>query len=235
MLSCDSLDLTEPKSHVAKFLHERRQSLNLSFNHSESNHRPSICHFRLKDNHSVAVGRMHLSSPIAFFKFSQYPYFCSRISTGATEPQSSALNGTELISQMSEGYTKTHVIYLYLISGFILAIPGIGFIILYVKSGPSQPRSDPGSESLRSVWSNTSARIRVALLLVCFLNLLVIGSQDAYGDMLLTYAVLGPLSMSKASGTYLTTVYWAAMSFGNLNGEKRNALRISFLPWNRIW
>ena len=145
------------------------------------------------------------------------------------EPQLPVRNGTELIPQISESYTKTNVFYMYLISGLILAIPGVGFIILYAKSGPSQPTSDPGSESLRSVWSNTSARILVALLLVCLMNLLVVGSQDAYGDMLLTYAVLGPLSMSKASGTYLTTVYWAATSFGNLNGKKRIVLRISFL------
>ena len=88
-----------------------------------------------------------------------------------------------------------------------------------IKSGPTKPRPDPGSENPRSVWNNSSVQVLIALFLVCLMNLLVIGVEDVYGDMLLTFAVLGPLKMTKTCGMYLTTVYWAAMSFGNLNGK----------------
>ena len=129
------------------------------------------------------------------------------------------------MSETTHEYTSTNVVYLYLIIGFILAIPAIGFVALHIKSGATQARSDPRSESPRSMWNRTSTRALVALFLVGLMNLLVIGSQDIYGDMLLTFAVLGPLNMTKTSGMYLTTAYWAAMSFGNLNGERTSGYR----------
>jgi len=48
--------------------------------------------------------------------------------------------------------------------------------------------------------------------------LIYFGTQDTYSNLLTTYAVLGPLELTKTKGVYLTSLFWASMCFGRLNG-----------------
>lgn len=54
---------------------------------------------------------------------------------------------------------------------------------------------------------------------MCIVNFLIYGVQETYGNMLTTFAVLGPLNMSKVNGVYLATAFWVSMCAGFLNGE----------------
>ena len=111
--------------------------------------------------------------------------------------------------------SPTHVLYLYLIIASLLAIPGISFMMLYLrnKAESSIPEQLANKSTFRCSFSTLMLLASTALI-----NMLLIGIQCTYGNLLMAYAVLGPLKMSKSMGTYLTTVLWTAMCFGNING-----------------
>ncbi|XP_067944216.1 sodium-dependent glucose transporter 1A-like isoform X2 [Watersipora subatra] len=128
-------------------------------------------------------------------------------------------NITTTAIQVDDSFTKTHVHFYYIIIALLLAVPAISFFMLYFKRDKSQRHTkedESNSESL--TLSDCSIPLVSAISLLFLQCLLYFGIQDTYSNLLTTFSVLGPLSMTKPRGVYLTSLFWASMCIGRING-----------------
>lgn len=130
------------------------------------------------------------------------------------------LNGTTAWNDGPKNFTETHVQFYYVIMGLVLSTPALAFFMLYFKRDKSnrQIKADTSKSDSLAVRDCT-----VPLVIACgsiFMQCLIyFGTQDTYSNLLTTYAVLGPLELTKTKGVYLTSLFWASMCFGRLNGK----------------
>ena len=123
------------------------------------------------------------------------------------------------IDRQDGGQGETNVAYFYLLMAGGLVVPAIGFISLYCKLKRRERSSVQSTKDQRFKLSRSIIPYIGALAAALLINSLIIGVQHAYGNMLMTFAVLGPLAMTQREGIYLTVVFGTSMCFGNLNGK----------------
>lgn len=117
-------------------------------------------------------------------------------------------------------YTETKVQFYYVIIALILGVPAGCFFTFYFKrdsKGTNHVQENKASEPL--AFSSCTLPLTAAIVLLFIQCLMYFGIQDTYSNLLTTFAVLGPLKLSKAKGVYLTSIFWASMAFGRLNGK----------------
>ena len=124
------------------------------------------------------------------------------------------------IDRQGGGQGETHVACFYLLMAGGLMVPAIGFISLFCKLKRRERSSTRCTKDQPFKLSRSIAPYIGALAAALLINSLITGIQHAYGNMLMTFAVLGPLAMTRREGIYLTVVFGTSMCFGNLNGKK---------------
>lgn len=134
-------------------------------------------------------------------------------------PINSSLNTTTTEMPDTSAFTQTNVQFYYIIMALILCIPAAAFFMLYIKRDRNKRyKKEDDSESESLALADCTIPLTAAISFMFLQCLLYFGIQDTYSNLLTTFAVLGPLQFTKAKGVYLTSLFWASMCFGRLNG-----------------
>lgn len=116
-------------------------------------------------------------------------------------------------------FTETHVHFYYIIIALILTVPAASFLTIYIKTDKyARHNRETESKSESLALTDCTLPLTAGISLMFFQCLLYFGIQDTYSNLLTTFAVLGPLHLSKPKGVYLTSLFWASMCIGRLSG-----------------
>ena len=142
----------------------------------------------------------------------------TNLTTSPTTP-STLFNGTTAWSAGAKNFSTTHVHFYYVIMALVLSIPALSFFMLFFKRDKSNAKAHDDTKKSDSLAVRDCTFPLVTTCTLMFLQCLIyFGTQDTYSNLLTTFSVLGPLGMTKTQGVYLTSLFWASMCFGRLNG-----------------
>ncbi|KAK6192310.1 hypothetical protein SNE40_003799 [Patella caerulea] len=121
------------------------------------------------------------------------------------------------ISSIAEP-VKTKLIYAYIISGIVTVLSAIPFMVIFCryksqKMKKNQPKKQENRPTRDLPWKYYI--LAIVLLLVFYLTYCAV--EDTFAAYLLTFVVM-ELKWSKAKGTQITSVYWAAFAVSRFSG-----------------
>ncbi|XP_050409313.1 sodium-dependent glucose transporter 1A-like [Patella vulgata] len=113
---------------------------------------------------------------------------------------------------------ETKLIYAYIISGILTLLSAIPFMVIYCrykskKMKRNQPKKQENSPARDLPWKYYI--LAIVLLLVFYLTYCAV--EDTFAAYLLTFMVM-ELKWTKAQGTQITSVYWAAFAISRFSG-----------------
>lgn len=109
--------------------------------------------------------------------------------------------------------------YYYIIMATLSAIPAMSFLLLHcTKDSISicdirQKREEP------LYMADMATPLGAAVLLLFMQSFLYFGILDAYSNLITSFAVLGPLHLSKTEGVYLASLFWGSNCIGRFIGK----------------
>ena len=166
-------------------------------------------------NGCIAKSGREIPSMLLFCRHNSTVPSCDNSSMSVSANRSYKLEDRPI--QQTYRETETHVAYFYLIQAAVVLLPAICYFCMYFKLKPHQPPStNVRFQQGRLTFDALPFLISLAALML--LNLVMSGVQSAYGNMLMTFVVLGPLQMSKTSGVVITSISGASKCLGNLTG-----------------
>lgn len=115
--------------------------------------------------------------------------------------------------------TVTTIYYYYIIMAALVALPAFAFLGIYLTNKNVKAKEKEITRCEPLPPKELPASLTLVLALLFLQSILYFGIQDAYGNLLATFAVLGPLDLTKTTGVYLTSLFWTSMCVGRLNGK----------------
>lgn len=115
-------------------------------------------------------------------------------------------------------YLASKIQYYYVIQALIIAIPAIALMLLYCsrdRNSTDERKIDASQEE--TCRCSVPVFALAAILLV--VGMLLFGLQDAYSNLIPTFAILSKLRDMKWVATYLPSSFWLSVLAGRLIGE----------------
>ncbi|XP_050410168.1 sodium-dependent glucose transporter 1 isoform X2 [Patella vulgata] len=156
----------------------------------------------------------------------------SLLSNTTTPPSSPVLNTTLLDynitndnSTLGNNITTvaepigTKLIYAYIISGILTLLSAIPFMVIYCRyKSQKMKRNQPKKQDEDGLPRDLPWKyFIVAVVLLNLLYVTYCAVEDTFAAYLLTFVVM-QLKWSKAKGTQVTSVFWAAFAIGRFSG-----------------
>lgn len=116
----------------------------------------------------------------------------------------------------------SRLFYYYALVSVICLAPVVGFVILHLSKTEAVLNETEAEAEVEvdspgpTEWTFPIVTVTVFLCLQTFISY---GIQDAFGNLLTTFSVLGPVHFLKTTGVALTALYWTSSSVGRFTGQ----------------